>query len=120
MGIASTMPYIYPSLPDVHTMTLFNSVTLPYSLKFILAPFLEKHTSVPYGKRKTWILISQLLTGVTLLIGSFYTDMAYAPFFALLCTFMMVGMVLQNIALHSLIIKEITDAHESSMIQSWS
>ena len=33
---------------------------------------------------------------------------------------MMIGMVLQNIALHSLIVKEITDAHKSSMIQSWS
>jgi hypothetical protein len=28
-------------------------------------------------------------------------------------------MVVQNIALHSLIVKEITDAHESSMIQSF-
>ncbi len=36
MGISATMPYIYPELPDVHTMTLFNSVTLPYSLKFLL------------------------------------------------------------------------------------
>ena len=32
---------------------------------------------------------------------------------------MIVGIVLQNIALHSLIVKEITDAHQSSMIQSW-
>lgn len=36
MGISGTMPYIYPELPDVHTMTLFNSVSLPYSLKFLL------------------------------------------------------------------------------------
>lgn len=46
--------------------------------------------------------------------------MKYAQLFGVLCILMMVGMVLQNIALHSLIVKEITNAHESSMIQSWS
>lgn len=46
--------------------------------------------------------------------------MQYAQLFGVLCILMMVGMVLQNIALHSLIVKEITNAHESSMIQSWS
>lgn len=105
MGISGTMPYIYPELPDVHTMALFNSVTLPYSFKFLLAPFLEKHASIDYGKRKTWIMISQLVTGVILFIGSFYTDMEYAQLFGVLCILMMIGMVLQNIALHSLIVK---------------
>jgi hypothetical protein len=57
---------------------------------------------------------------VTLFIGSFYTELEYAHMFAMLCMVMMVGMVLQNIALHSLIVKEITDSHKSSMIQSWS
>lgn len=46
--------------------------------------------------------------------------MKYAQLFGVLCILMMVGMVLQNIALHSLIVKEISNAHESSMIQSWS
>ena len=57
---------------------------------------------------------------MTLFIGSFYTNYSDADFFAVLSMIMMIGMVLQNIALHSLIVKEITDAHKSSMIQSWS
>lgn len=36
MGIVATMPYVHASLPDVHTMALFNSVSLPYSLKFLI------------------------------------------------------------------------------------
>ena len=114
------MPYIYTKLPDVHIMTFFQMSSIPYSFKFLLAPLLEKHTSINYGKRKTWIVISQLLTGITLFLGSFFTKLENAYFFAFLSMVMMIGMVLQNIALHSLIVKEITDANKSSMIQSWS
>ena len=127
MGITGTMPYIYSSLPDVHTMALFHAVTIPYSLKFLpgkfliyLGPFLERHSNIEYGKRKTWIVISQLLTGVVLFTGSFFTKLEEAKLFAMLSMVMIFGMVLQNIALHSLIVKEITDSHKSSMIQSWS
>jgi hypothetical protein len=36
IGLIGTMPYIYPTLPDVDTMALFNSITLPYSFKFLI------------------------------------------------------------------------------------
>ena len=45
--------------------------------------------------------------------------MQFAKFFAVLCMIMMIGMVLQNIALHSLIVKEIPCPSKSSLIQSF-
>lgn len=39
MGIVGTMPYIYPALPDVHTMAIFNAVGISYSLKFLFGTF---------------------------------------------------------------------------------
>jgi hypothetical protein len=36
MGVVGTIPYVYSSLPDVHTMTIFNSVGVPYSFKFLI------------------------------------------------------------------------------------
>lgn len=40
MGIVGTMPYIYPALPDVHTMAIFNAVGISYSLKFLFGTFI--------------------------------------------------------------------------------
>jgi len=39
LAVSATMPYIYPELPDYITLSLFSLATLPYSLKFITAPF---------------------------------------------------------------------------------
>lgn len=36
IGLIGTMPYIYPHLPDIETMALFNSISLPYSFKFLI------------------------------------------------------------------------------------
>lgn len=36
IGLVSTVPYVYPRLPDIDTMALFNSAALPYSFKFLL------------------------------------------------------------------------------------
>ena len=38
------MPYIYPTLPDIETMALFNSISLPYSLKCIIGTSLSLST----------------------------------------------------------------------------
>ena len=37
------------------------------------APFLEKYTNFSYGKRKTWIVISQFSCFTVLIIASLYT-----------------------------------------------
>jgi PAT family beta-lactamase induction signal transducer AmpG len=54
---------------------LFALGILPFSLKFITAPILEKYSNSIYGKRKTWIIIAQLIIGSALAAMSFYTDL---------------------------------------------
>ena len=36
IGIIGTIPYVYPELPDVDTMIIFNNLTIPYSFKFLI------------------------------------------------------------------------------------
>jgi hypothetical protein len=72
-AIAGTIPYAYKNLPDYFTLSIFMMCTLPFALKFITAPLLEKFTSLRYGKRKTWVVINQTAVGLLLLLASFYT-----------------------------------------------
>lgn len=50
---------------DIKTIGLFSLISLPYSLKFLWAPFLDS-ISIPLltkklGKRRSWILLNQIL-----------------------------------------------------------
>jgi hypothetical protein len=61
-GVLTSLPYtmiiIYPHLPPEWIISIFTASRLPYSLKFVVAPAIEKYSSLWYGKRKTWIIIS--------------------------------------------------------------
>lgn len=60
---------------DVSTIGLFSMVTLPYTLKFLWAPLLDKY-SFPFvkGRRRGWILLSQalLIILINVLVYSVY------------------------------------------------
>ena len=74
LGFSSGLPYmlIFSTLAtwlafikvDIATVGFFAWVSLTYSLKFLLAPFVDKF-SIPmlgrFGKRKGWILFAQIL-----------------------------------------------------------
>lgn len=55
---------------DIKTIGLLNLVSLPYSYKFIWAPFVDSSRPLGMGRRRGWILITQLALIVTLLIQS--------------------------------------------------
>lgn len=65
------------------------------------------------------MVASQLLTGLLLLASCACTAPAQAPLFALLSLALTTGLVLQNIALHALVVKEAASAQEASTIQSF-
>lgn len=46
---------------DLTTIGLFSLVALPYSLKFLWAPFLDRYIPPILGRRRGWLLITQLL-----------------------------------------------------------
>ena len=72
-SVAGTVIYIYPELPDYYTLSLFTLSSLPYSLKFLSSPIVEKYSNFSYGKRKTWIVTSQILTLILIFCSSFFT-----------------------------------------------
>ena len=52
---------------DLGTIGLFGLVGLPYTLKFVWAPLLDRYTPWFLGRRRGWLLISQLLVIVSIL-----------------------------------------------------
>jgi hypothetical protein len=118
LAIPGTVPYVYPNLPDYLILSLFSLSTLPFSFKFLTAPILEKYTNLNYGKRKTWIIISQTLTNIMVLIGSFFTDESQAQVLAIFLIFLFLGLSLQDIALDALCLKELRNPKTMSVIQA--
>ena len=45
---------------DLATIGFFSLVTLPYSLKFVWAPLMDRYTPPFLGRRRGWVLITQI------------------------------------------------------------
>src|SRR5687768_9979643 len=45
---------------DLTTIGLFSLVALPYSLKFVWAPVLDRYVPPLFGRRRGWLIISQI------------------------------------------------------------
>ena len=58
---------------DISTIGLFTLVGLPYSLKFLWAPFMDRYVPPFLGRRRGWILLTQLLLAL-ILAGMALTD----------------------------------------------
>ena len=53
---------------DVQTIGMLSLVGLPYVLKFLWAPLLDRFSLSPLGRRRSWMLISQLAIMLALLL----------------------------------------------------
>jgi PAT family beta-lactamase induction signal transducer AmpG len=51
---------------DLTTIGLFSMVALPYSLKFLWAPILDRYVPPFLGRRRGWLLITQVLLLLTI------------------------------------------------------
>ncbi len=51
---------------DLATIGFFSLVTLPYSLKFVWAPVMDRYIPPFLGRRRGWVLITQLLLMVSI------------------------------------------------------
>lgn len=75
---------------DLGTIGLFALVGLPYTLKFVWAPLMDRYTPALLGRRRGWLLIIQLLLMLAI-AGLGLTQPAAAPLLvalaALLVTF---------------------------------
>ncbi len=100
MGFASGLPLLLTGSllqawlrqdgVDLGTIGLFTLVGLPYTLKFLWAPLLDRFELPLFGRRRGWLLLAQLLLMLAI-AGLGMTDPAGNPwlvaFVALLVTF---------------------------------
>ncbi len=63
---------------DLATIGLFALVGLPYTLKFLWAPLLDRFSISRLGRRRSWLLIAQVFLVISL-IGLAYTNPALSP-----------------------------------------
>ena len=81
MGFASGLPLLLTTSTlsywlakrgvDKTAIGLFALVGLPYSLKFLWAPLADRYGLPGFGRRRSWMLVSQvgLIAGVVLFVG---------------------------------------------------
>lgn len=112
------MTMVYPELPSYETLSVFSAASAPFSIKFIVAPFIEKFTTISYGKRKTWIIISQMIASFLLMLASFFTGPSHQIKMALFLIAIVFLITLQDISLDALAIKELRTPHLVGFLQA--
>ena len=76
LGFSSGLPFYLTSKTlqawmttakvDLATIGFFSLVTLPYSLKFVWAPVMDRYIPPFLGRRRGWVLITQILLLLTI------------------------------------------------------
>lgn len=117
--IPSTTVLTYNKLPAYDILGYFSSATLPFSLKFISAPLVERFTSSKYGRRKTWLVISLILASLFIFLASNFTgedesSQIYLSF-ALFAVILMIS--IKDISTDALAVKELNSAELASYLQ---
>lgn len=56
---------------DLGTIGLFALVGLPYTLKFVWAPLMDRYAPLPLGRRRGWLLIWQLCLTASIVLIAF-------------------------------------------------
>lgn len=62
---------------DIATIGMFSLVGLPYSLKFVWAPFMDRYVPPFLGRRRGWILLAQLTLAVILAAMAFTDPLSH-------------------------------------------
>ena len=75
MGLCGSIPLIMKERGvSYEGLSLFSLVSIPFSLKLLWAPLVDSCYFKSIGRRKTWIIPVQILTGIVMLIAAPYVD----------------------------------------------
>ena len=85
MTISILQAWMKESGIDLSTIGLFGLVGIPYSLKFLWAPFLDRFSLPFLGRRRGWLLVSQILIIITILGISYIDITSQLPGLVMLC-----------------------------------
>jgi PAT family beta-lactamase induction signal transducer AmpG len=91
LGFSSGLPFALPLatvqawLTDrsisIQSIALFGLVGIPYAFKFCWSPLIDRYTPLPMGRRRGWLLITQLLLlGSIIAMGLIGPDRGLYPF----------------------------------------
>ena len=65
---------------DVKTIGFLSWVGMAYSLKFVWAPILDRYQLTPWGRRRSWLLLSQVALVISIaMIGMFSPATSLTP-----------------------------------------
>lgn len=73
MGLCASLPLIFKEKgASYESLSLFSLVSIPFSLKILWAPFVDTFYFKQIGRRKSWIIPTQILAGLMMMLGSQY------------------------------------------------
>ncbi|XP_037049950.1 acetyl-coenzyme A transporter 1-like [Bradysia coprophila] len=75
-GLSAAMPLLLQNYGATYSQQAqFSMAVWPFSLKLVWAPIIDCLYSKRFGRRKSWLIPTQFLTGVFMLILSFYINL---------------------------------------------
>ena len=75
MGLSGSIPLILKEKgASYEALSLFSLVSVPFSLKLIWAPLVDSYYSKSFGRRKTWLVPVQFITGLVMIFGAGYVE----------------------------------------------
>jgi MFS transporter, PAT family, solute carrier family 33 (acetyl-CoA transportor), member 1 len=71
MGLSGSIPLILKEKgASYEALSLFSLVSVPFSLKLLWAPLVDCYYLKSFGRRKTWLIPVQFVTGIVMIFGS--------------------------------------------------
>ncbi len=84
---------------NLHTIGIFSLIGVPYTLKFLWSPFMDRFVPPWLGRRRGWIVIVQLALLVGIAALGFSSPVRALAMFALLALFVAFGSASQDIVI---------------------
>lgn len=129
LGFASGLPlaltdstlkaWLKESGLDLQTIGFFALVGLPYSVKFLWAPFLDRYALPFLGRRRGWILLTQLLIGGALALMAFGDPRFHTGLMAALALGVAFLSASQDIGADAWRTESLPKAHQGTGVAVW-
>lgn len=116
-SLPPTMILVYAELPSDYIISFFIASTIPTSFQFVFAPFIEKYTSISYGKKKTWVMATLAVNFVLIFTGSFFTSQNQQVTLGVLFTIVMVFHAIYSLSINALAVKELRIPDKTALMQ---
>merc|ERR1712241_606361 len=80
LGLRTSVPLVLQERGVSYTdQSKFSFASYPFSMKILWAPIVDAIFIKKFGRRKSWLIPTQMLIGITMLILSYYVDILLGP-----------------------------------------